>query len=115
LACPSPWPSERSSRRSTDCRDDEEEGIFRQCTGRETYPGPFAEVTCAAGAPSGKDSRIAAPIVVYEAAFGGHHGHLARGERWMIPLVAQDARAARIAFGYIKAYVTRPPTFSVAD
>ncbi|MDO8478092.1 MAG: hypothetical protein Q7W02_18190 [Candidatus Rokubacteria bacterium] len=52
-----------------------------------------------AGARAGKDSRIAAPIVCYEALFGGHDPHLARGERGVIPLVAQDIRATRVSFG----------------
>src|SRR5262249_14357336 len=78
------------------------------CTGRDTYPSePFAEVTVIAGARSGKDSRIAAPIVVYEALFGGHERHLSRGERGVIPLVAQDQRATKIAFGYIRDYRSR--------
>src|SRR5712691_6589899 len=33
----------------------------------------------------------------------------ARGERGVIPLVAQDQRATKIAFGYIRDYVTRSP------
>jgi len=70
--------------------------LYRQCTGRDSYAGqPFGEVTVIAGARSGKDSRIAAPIVVYEGLFGGHDGHLARGERGVIPLVAQDQRATK--------------------
>jgi hypothetical protein len=78
--------------------------------GTQNIPGvPFAEVTVVAGARAGKDSRIAAPIVCYEAALGGHDRHLARGERGVIPLVAQDARAAKIAFGYIRDYFTRSP------
>src|SRR5215831_14643252 len=82
--------------------------IFRNCSGRSNYlRQPFGEVTVIAGARSGKDSRIAAPIVVYEALFGGHEQHLARGERGVIPLVAQDQRATRIAFGYIRDYMTR--------
>src|SRR5439155_14661944 len=69
--------------------------IFRDCTGRETYVAgrPFSEVTVVAGARAGKDSRIAAPIVCYEAVFGNHTQHLGRGERAVIPLVAQDQRA----------------------
>jgi hypothetical protein len=66
-------------------------------------------VTVVAGARAGKDSRIAAPIVCYEAALGGHEQHLTKGERGIIPLVAQDARAAKIAFGYIRDYFTRSP------
>jgi hypothetical protein len=86
---------------------DDEHAIFRACTGRETYSTlPVSEVTVVAGARAGKDSRIAAPIVCYEALFGGHEYHLARGERGVIPLVAQDARAAKIAFGYIAQYLT---------
>src|SRR5207249_6514336 len=67
------------------------------------------EVTVIAGARAGKDSRIAAPIVVYEAVFGGHEHRVARGERAVIPLVAQHQRAAKIAFGYIRDYLTRSP------
>ena len=90
--------------------DEEELTLWRLCTGREGYPGrPFAEATVIAGARAGKDSRIAAPIVVYEAVFGNHERHLARGERGILPLVAQDQRATRIAFGYIKGYLTGSP------
>jgi hypothetical protein len=59
-----------------------------------------------AGARSGKDSRIAAPMVCYEAAFGGHEKQLHRGERAIIPVVAQNLRATKIAFGYIRDYIT---------
>jgi hypothetical protein len=88
----------------------EDLALWRECTGRETYPGrPFSEATVIAGARAGKDSRIAAPIVVYEAVFGGHERQVARGERGILPLVAQDQRATRIAFGYIKGYLTGSP------
>ncbi len=81
--------------------------LFRQCTGRENYPGhPFGEVTVIAGARASKDSRIAAPVVLYEAIFGGHERHLGKGERAIIPIVAQDQRATRIAFGYVRDYLS---------
>src|SRR5258708_5711351 len=84
--------------------------LYRACTGRRTPPAAgFSEATVIAGARAGKDSRIAAPIVCYEAVFGGHERHLSRGERGIIPLVAQDARAARIAYGYVRDYFTRSP------
>lgn len=84
--------------------------LFRACTGRAAYAGhPFAEATVIAGARAGKDSRIAAPVVVYEAVFGGHERYLARGERGVIVLVAQDQRATKVAFGYIRDYLTRSP------
>lgn len=86
---------------------EEEFELFRQCTGRETYTGKgFSEATVIAGARSGKDSRVAGTIVCYEAIFGGHERHLARGERAVIPLVATDQRGTRIAFSYIKDYLT---------
>src|SRR2546426_12399134 len=81
---------------------DDQLAIFQECTGRAVYHGqPFGEVVVIAGARSGKDSRIAAPIAIYEAFFGGHEAHLSKGERGIIPLVAQDARGAKIAFYYI--------------
>jgi hypothetical protein len=52
------------------------------------------------------------PIVCYEAVFGGHERHLARGERGVIVLVAQDQRATKIAFGYIRDYLSRSPLLS---
>lgn len=80
--------------------------IFTQCTGRASYPRQsFGEVTVVAGARAGKDSRIAAPIVCFEALFAGHEQHLAKGERAIIPLVAQDQRATRIAFGFVRDYL----------
>jgi hypothetical protein len=87
--------------------DAEELELFRVCTGRRNYEAvPFSEVTVLAGARAGKDSRIAAPIALYEALFGGHDRQVARGERAIIPIVAQDQRAAGIAFGYIRDYLT---------
>jgi hypothetical protein len=76
----------------------DELAIWSQCTGRVTYSGrPFREMTVIAGARGGKDSRVLAPVLCYEAVFGGHESFLAKGEYGMIPLVAQDQRATRIA------------------
>ena len=84
--------------------------LFRDCTGRQNAPSTdFSEVTVIAGARAGKDSRISAPIMCYEALFGGHEAHVAKGERAMVPLIAQDLRATRIAFGYIRDYLTQSP------
>src|SRR5262245_56012150 len=77
--------------------------IYRACTGRQQPPSaPFTEATIIAGARSGKDSRIAAPTVVYEALFGGHEGRLGKGDKGIIALVAQGRDATDIAFKYIK-------------
>ncbi len=89
--------------------------IFRGCTGRTAWPAaPFGEVTVVAGARAGKDSRIAVPIVLFEALFMGHERHLAKGERGVIVLVAQDLKGTRVAFNYAKDYVTRSPVLASA-
>ena len=93
--------------------NDSQLDIFHQCTGRESYlRHGFQEATVIAGARAGKDSRIAAPIALYESIYGGHQKHLSKGERGTIPLVAQDARATRIAFGYITDYLTHSEILS---
>ncbi len=84
--------------------------FYRTCTGRDRAPAaPFLEASVIAGARSGKDSRIAAPVVCFEALFGGHETHLHRGERGVIALCAQDLRGTKVAFGYIRDYLTRSP------
>jgi hypothetical protein len=90
--------------------DAEELALWRLCTGRQTYRGvKFLEATVICGARSGKDSRVAAPLACYGAVFGGHEAHLARGETGTIPLVAQDQKATRTAFGYIRDYMLHSP------
>jgi hypothetical protein len=90
--------------------DGEEMELWTACTGRAEYPAiRFGEVTVIAGARAGKDSRIAAPTLCYEAAFGQHERYLAKGEKGVLPLVAQDQRATRVAFGYIRDYFLGSP------
>jgi len=96
----------------------EQREIYHACTGRERLPAaPFPEATIIAGARSGKDSRILAPGLLFEALFGGHEHRVAKGERAVIPLVAQDARAVKVAYGYIRDYLLKSPLLSrmVAD
>jgi hypothetical protein len=90
--------------------DREEHELWRLCTGRPTYRAvKFLEATVICGARSGKDSRVAAPLVCYEAVFGDHERHLARGETGTIVLVAQDQKATQTAFGYIRDYMLHSP------
>ena len=90
--------------------DETELDLWRLCTGREAYPAkPFSEVTVIAGARAGKDSRIATPVLCFEAAFGQHEQQLAKGERAVYPLVAQDRNGAAVAFGYTRSYFTESP------
>jgi hypothetical protein len=95
--------------------DDQQVAIFRQCTGRTAWPGAsFGEITVISGARGGKDSRIAVPIALFEGFFMGHERHLAKGERGVIVLVAQDLKGTRVAFTYAKEYVTRSPVLASA-
>ncbi len=66
-------------------------------------------MTVLSGARSGKDSRIACPVVCYELIFGGHAASLSKGEIGKVVLVAQDKRGTEIAFTYIKKYLTESP------
>jgi hypothetical protein len=87
--------------------------LWKACTGRGNYPGcPFQEVTVLAGARGGKDSRIACPIACYEAVFGGHESHLAKGERAVIPIIAPNLRTTRVAATYVHDYFTSSPLLS---
>jgi hypothetical protein len=85
--------------------------VWHLCTGGRAYSEghAFPEATVVSGARGGKDSRIAAPALCYEASFGGHEVHLGRGERATIPLVSQDARANAVARGYVFGYMRESP------
>jgi hypothetical protein len=92
---------------------DAELAIFKLCTGRDAYvPRYYRQVTAVCGARGGKDSRIAAPRALYEALFGGHEKKLGVGEKGLVVLVAQDAEAAGIAFGYVEGYLKANPALN---
>jgi hypothetical protein len=90
-----------------DPANSEQRDIWAEHALRPWPTRPFSSVSVLAGARSGKDSRIAAPILIYEALMGGHQA--AKGERLVLPCVAQNSRAALIAFGYIRDYLTQSP------
>ena len=93
--------------------DEDERDLWRACTARDTYPArPFPEATIVAGARAGKDSRVGAPVVLFEALFGGHEHRVAKGETGTIVLVAQDAKAVGVAFTYIREYLQRSPVLT---
>ena len=81
----------------------EELEIYQRATGRsEILPAEQNEVTLIAGRRGGKTSKIAAPIALYEA-FRDHH--LTRGDRGYIMLIAPAKYQAKIAMGFIRAYL----------
>jgi len=84
--------------------------IAEICIGRPVGNNrEYNEATAVCGRRSGKTDRLAANIAVFEAALGGHDKFLAPGERAHVALIAQDMRAARIAFRYIEAKLQDSP------
>jgi len=90
--------------------DQEHAECFRVIAGYDYRPRPYpGGLVVVAGARGGKTERLLAAPLVYEALCADHSSYLSRGEAAAFPLVAQDARATRVAFGYIKAMLTETP------
>ena len=82
--------------------DKRERAIYRQCVGRPFRQRRVTDFTGIEGARSGKDSRLAAPSVIFET-YTRDHSYLAPGEKAYAVIIAQDQRAGQVAFGYIRA------------
>ena len=81
--------------------------IFTQCTGREVPPDkPINEVWLAIGRRGGK-SFVLALIAVYLSCFHEYRQYLAPGGT--IIIIAQDRKAARTIFRYVKGLLTGVP------
>ncbi len=90
--------------------DREHTECFQVLAGYEYRSRPYhGGLYVVAGARGGKTERMLAAPLVYEAVCTDHTSYLSRGERAVFPLIAQDARAVRVAFGYIKAMLTETP------
>jgi hypothetical protein len=76
--------------------------ICRRATGREPVPCEQHELTVIAGRRSGKTSRVAALIALYEA-FRAHG--LPRGQHGYVLVIAPYVQQAAIAFKFIKSYI----------
>src|SRR5262249_36169501 len=94
----------------------EEESVFRNCVGRDYEAREYSDITVIAGARSGKDSRIAAPIAIYEA-LAQDHSYLAPGETGNVVIMAHDSRGGQVAFNYVKGLLERSPVLrrSIAE
>jgi len=85
----------------------EEQEIFERATGRtESVFAEQNEATLIAGRRAGKNSKIAAPIALYEA-FRDHN--LSRGDRGYVMLIAPAMYQAEIAMRFIRAYLNSSP------
>ena len=84
--------------------------IYRHGTARQTYDAQEErEITIVAGRRSGKTSKIAAPIVCFEA-FRDHG--LPPGEEGVVMLLACTIAQARIVFRYIRNHLRNSPILS---
>jgi len=86
----------------------EEAAMFEECVERPYEPSARSEMCCIAGARSGKDSRIATSIALYEATMRDH-SYLAPGETGYVLIIAQDARGGQTTLNYIRARIENSP------
>jgi phage terminase large subunit-like protein len=85
----------------------EEQEIYERATGRsEIVLAEQNETTLIAGRRSGKTSKIAASIALYEA-FRDHH--LSRGDLGYVMLIAPTKKQAKIAMRFIRTYLKCSP------
>lgn len=83
--------------------------LFRRATGRDAYePREYREATYICGRRSGKSSKLAANIAIFEACFRQHE--LARGERGYVVALAPTRRQAGVVFDYILSRLESSPT-----
>lgn len=86
----------------------EELAVYQRATEKDTYkPQERREAAYICGRRSGKDSKLAAPIAIFEACFRQHR--LAVGERGYVLLLAATREQARICYGYIRARLEASP------
>lgn len=79
---------------------DEQVDIYQRATGLSTYlPQEHREATYICGRRSGKSSKLAANIAIFEAAFRKHE--LACGERGYAVVLAPTKRQSGVVFEYV--------------
>ena len=91
-----------------------QEDLFRACTGLPRYVRRRrCDTTAICGVRSGKDSRLIASLVIYEAVTGDHHRYLTPGEIAWHVVVAQGFRGAvDVSFGYVAGLFDASPMLS---
>jgi hypothetical protein len=88
---------------------DDELALYRLATEREAYlPREYREASYICGRRSGKSSKLAGSIAVYEAVFRQHN--LARGERGHVVVIATTTKQAAVVYDYILARLEGSPT-----
>ncbi|TGS94786.1 hypothetical protein EN814_18970 [Mesorhizobium sp. M2D.F.Ca.ET.171.01.1.1] len=83
--------------------NDEEMALYEARTGRDTLPdGPVEELVCISGRRSGKTTAVGT-LSTYLAALCDWSDVLSRGDRGVLPFLAQSQRTAKIAFRHANA------------
>lgn len=91
--------------------DAEQTEIFKRATGRSEYtPRVYRDISALAGRRSGKSTRIAANLAIYEAAITPHS--IPATERASVVIIAPTEKQARQTFGVILAKMQASPTLS---
>jgi hypothetical protein len=88
--------------------DDEQQLLFRQCTGRSEPHDGYNEAWLVIGRRGGK-SFILALIAVYLATFKDWRPYLGPGERGTVMVIAADRAQARVIMRYCKGLLTSVP------
>jgi hypothetical protein len=89
----------------------EEFDAFKLATKRTRYVSRrYLMITVIAGARSGKDSRLAVPLLLYHALFVDHRA--TKGETLIFPLLAQDRLGSDTAFNYAVGYLRGHPVLN---
>jgi len=84
---------------------------FKLATKRTRYVARHYAMACLiCGARSGKDSRIAVPLLLWHALFVDHKA--STGEPLIFPLLAQDRLGASTAFNYAQGYLKSLPVLN---
>jgi hypothetical protein len=88
---------------------DDELALYRLATEREAYlPREYREASFICGRRSGKSSKLAGNIAVYEAVFRQHN--FARGERGHVVVIATTTKQPAVVYDYILARLEGSPT-----
>lgn len=91
---------------------DEQQGLYRKCTGRSTLPTKASrEAWLVVGRRGGK-SIVSALVALYLATVRDYLKFLAPGEVATVMVIAQDRKQARVVMRYISGFVRSKPRLS---
>ena len=90
----------------------DELGYVTATTPTPYTPKEYSQAWTMWGRRSGKTNKFTAPILVYEAALGGHMQYAAKGQDVICYLVAQNLGVAQSHFGFLREVINSSPLIS---